>query len=181
MKYTSLFILFASAMIFAACDGRDRLHKTPQEILHETELLDSFSENSIYIPAGYAEKITDTIFSNGYNIHIKMYSDLENYITVISGKETTNYRDFSLYIKVIKDGKIIMDKTFNKQHHMIYESASIDLKTSYLRDFWISIDDKHYKDKNTPVINFEYYSPISKETEVMSVIALDGRYDFEVN
>lgn len=181
MKYSSLIILFAIAMCFAACDGRDRLHKTPQEVLQETKLLDSFSENITYIPAGYAEKITDTIFSNGYNIHIKMYSDMENHISSYSGKDTINYRDFNLDIKVVKDGKIIMEKTFNKQHHMIYETTSLDLKTCYLRAFWISHDDKHYKDKNTPVINFEYYSPITKESEIMSIVALEDRYDFYLN
>lgn len=171
MKYISLILLFAIALLFAACDGRDRLHKTPQEILHETELLDSFSENITFIPNGYAEKVTDTIFNNGYRIHIKMYSDMENHVSITSGKDTTNYRNFNLDIKVIKEGVTLLDSTFNKQSEKIVEKFSINLETYYLRDFWITEDNEAYE--NVPSIYFEFYSPKTKESSIIEIVSLE--------
>lgn len=182
MKLFYLTTLILLTICFMSCDGRDRLDRTPQEVLQENKLLDSFSEMQIrLIPEEYAEKTTDTIFSNGYEVHVKMYTDMDNHITVNLNGETVNYRDFNLDIIVVKDGKKLMNKTFSKQHHMVHETTILNLKSSYLRDFWISVDDKHYLDQNMPVINFEYYSPVSKETEVMSVVALEDRYDFYTN
>lgn len=175
-------ILVLSAVMLACTDGQERTHKSPQEILQENKLLDSFSEKQVkFIPESYAEKTTDTIFDNGYEVHIKMYSDMNNHITVKLKDETVKYRDFNLEIIVVKDGKTLMNKTFNKQHHLVYETTILDLNSSYLRDFWISADNKHYLDKNIPVINFEYFSPVTKETEVMSIVALEDRYDFYTN
>lgn len=183
MKLFYLAALIIVTICFTACDGRDRLSMTPQEVLQENKLLDSFSEKNIrFIPEEYAEKTIDTIFNSGYEVHVKMYTDMNSHITVKLNNEAVNYRDFNLDIVVVKDGKTLMNKTFNKQHHMVYETTILDLKSSYLRDFWIGmVDEKHYLDKNTPVINFEYYSPETKETEVMSVVALNDRYDFYTN
>ena len=83
MKLFYLTVLIVLTICFTACDGRDRLDRTPQEVLQESKLLDSFSEQEIrFIPKEYAEKTTDTIFSNGYEVDVKMYTDMDNHITV---------------------------------------------------------------------------------------------------
>lgn len=174
MKYTYIFILFMLTLCFAACDGRDRLHKTPQDILQDTELLDSFSEKIIFIPNGYAEKTTDTLFSNGYHVHVKMYSDMVNYVSINSGKDSTNYRDFNLDIRVKKDDKVILNKTITKQDSAVIKSTNLNLNTSYLRSFWIAKNNEDYK--NIPSIYYEYYSPVTKESVIMELLPLNGAY-----
>ncbi|WP_158526739.1 hypothetical protein [Olleya aquimaris] len=40
-------LLLGILIAFLSCDGRDRVHKTPQEVLIENKLLDSFSVRKI--------------------------------------------------------------------------------------------------------------------------------------
>ncbi len=118
MKYISLFVLCFFVLCFAACDGRDRLHQTPQETLQESKLLDSFSTKTVYIPATYTEIKTDTILSNGFRIKIKTYSDLENNLVDTVKKDTilnqTYYREFISEVTVFKDEKEVFNKAIDK-------------------------------------------------------------------
>jgi len=173
---------FLIIVLVSCSDGQDRIYKSHHEILQENKLLDSFSNKEIlFIPESYAEKVTDTTFNNGYSVHVKMFSDMYNFVTVKSGKENINFRDFNLEIKVIKNGEVLLDKTFNKLNQHIIENSTLDLKYCILRDFWIDIKSEYYQYQNVPVIYFEYYSPETKENEVMSIIALKDRYDFYTN
>ena len=165
-------ILVLSAVVLACTDGQERTHKSPQEILLENKLLDSFSEKQVkFIPESYAEKTTDTIFDNGYEVHVKMYSDLNSHITVNLNDETVvNYRDFNLDIKVVKEGQIILSTTVNKEHDIAkVDMEDLDLTQYYLRDFWITNDDTHHI--GVPCIYFEYYSPTLKDTFTIKLIA----------
>jgi hypothetical protein len=177
--YLSLFSLIILG--FISCDGRDRLDKTPQEVLQENQLLDSFSEKEIrFIPESYAEKTIDTIFINGYEVHVKMYSDMDSHITVESVNETVNYRDFNLDIEVIRDNETILSLTINKEHEIVYEHLSrLNLDEYYLRDFWVAKNNKYYKD--VPCIYFEYYSLKSKNSSILEITPIkDGRVHFGV-
>ncbi|WP_223035062.1 hypothetical protein [Hanstruepera marina] len=176
MKLFYLAALFIITICFTACDGRDRLSMTPQEVLKENKLLDSFSEKQIrFIPEEYAEKTTDTIFDNGYKVHVKMYTDMENHITVDLNGEKVNYRDFNLDIEVIKDDKTILSTTLNKEHEIAkVEMENLELDQYYLRDYWITNDDKHHI--GIPCIFFEYYSPAAKDSITIKLIANRTKY-----
>lgn len=181
MKLFYLATLIVITICFTSCDGRDRMAMTPQEILQENKLLDSFSEQEIrFIPESYAEKVTDTIFSNGYEVHVKMYSDMESHITVDLEDETVNFRDFNLEIEVKRDEKTILSLTLNKEHEIVYEHLSrLNLDEFYLRSFWVAKNNKYYKD--TPCIYFEYFSPISKDSSILEITPIiDGRVHFGV-
>lgn len=169
MKPYYLAALFIGAICFTACDGRDRLGMTPQEVLQENKLLDSFSEQEIrFTPEEYAEKTIDTIFSNGYIVRTKMYADMNNHITVNLNGETVNYRDFILDIEVIKDNKTILTLNLNKDHEIHEHLADeVDLDNYYLRDSWVARDNKYHKD--LPCIYFEYYSPKSKDSQIQRI------------
>lgn len=169
MKLFYLTALIVLTICFTACDGRNRLDRTPQEVLQENKLLDSFSEQEIrFIPKEYAEKTTDTIFSNGYIVRTKMYTDMNNHITVNLNGVTVNYRDFNLDIEVIKDDKTILSLNINKESE-IHEQLSddIDLRKYYLRDTWVAKDNKHHKD--LPCIYFEYFSPDTKDSQIQRI------------
>ena len=169
MKLLYFAALFIITISLTACDGRDRLSMTPQEVLQENKLLDSFSEQNVrFIPADYAEKTTDTIFSNGYVVHVKMYTDMENFITVNLNGEKVNFRDFNLDIKVIKDNKTILSLNINKESE-IHEQLSddIDLRKYYLRDMWVAKDNNQHRD--LPCIYFEYFSPETKDSQIQRI------------
>ncbi|WP_250437267.1 hypothetical protein [Hanstruepera flava] len=174
-KLLYLTTLFIITICLTACDGRDRLSMTPQEVLKEHKLLDSFSEKQIrFIPEDYAEKTTDTIFDNGYEVHVKMYSDMNNHITVNSNGETVNYRDFNLDIKVIRDDKSILSIKINKGVSIVYEHLSrLNLDEYYLRDFWIAKDNKYYP--NMPAVYFEYYSPVLKDSSILEITPKENK------
>lgn len=163
-------LFFTIIIAFLACaDGQERMHKSPQEVLQENKLLDSFSEKQIrFSPETYAEKTTDTIFENGYKVHVKMYSDMNNHIAVEVGNEIVNYRDFNLEIEVIRDDETILLLTINKQHEINEQLGDgVNLDDYYLRDFWVAKNNKYHKD--IPSIYFEYYSPISKDSIIQEI------------
>ncbi|EGV42023.1 hypothetical protein BZARG_2651 [Bizionia argentinensis JUB59] len=118
MKYRSLIFLIGCTIIFAGCDGRNRLHKTPKEVLQESKLLDSFSENTNYIPEEYTEIETDTILNNGFRVHIKTFSDMENSFLELTETESVNektrFREFKSDVTVFKDDAEIFHKTIDK-------------------------------------------------------------------
>lgn len=163
-------ILVLSAVVLACTDGQERTHKSAQEILQENKLLDSFSEKQVkFTPEAYAEKTTDTVFDNGYEVHVKMYADMKNHITVNLNGETVNYRDFNLDIEVIKDDRTILSLTISKDHDINEQlSDDVNLNEYYLRDFWIAKENKHHKD--IPGIYFEYYSPTSKDSIIQEIL-----------
>lgn len=118
MKVFYLPVFFVVILSFIACDGQDRMHKAPQEVLLENKLLDSFSENITYIPKEYTEVVTDTILSNGFRIKIKYYTDMNNSIleekTIDSIKHKNYYRDGIATIIVTKNSTELLNKTFTK-------------------------------------------------------------------
>ncbi|WP_397362625.1 hypothetical protein [Olleya sp. R77988] len=116
-KYTLL--LFGILIAFLSCDGRDRVNKTPKEILVENKLLDSFSENIKYFPEKYTETTTDTILSNGFRVKIRYFSHMKEYVTESYTKDSINYKkhyyDFVSRITVYKDDKEVYKKDLYKR------------------------------------------------------------------
>lgn len=114
----SFLILVLSAVVLACTDGQERTHKSPQEILQENKLLDSFSENIKYIPEKYTETITDTTLSNGFRVKISYFTDMNNSILKETKKDTIHlkeyYRERKTKIIVYKNSKELFNKTFDK-------------------------------------------------------------------
>ena len=114
-KFTLL--ILGILIVFLNCDGRDRINKTPQEVLIENQLLDSFSENIKYFPKAYTETTTDTILSNGYRVTIKNYSDMKN--SVLKTFETDSiknkhyFRENISEVEVFKDDEQIFKQIIN--------------------------------------------------------------------
>lgn len=181
MKYLTVSILLTLVLSFTACDGRDRLDMTPQEVLQENKLLDSFSEKDVrFFPESYAEKTIDTIFDNSYVVHLKIYSDMDSHILADVEDKPIKYRDFNLDIEVTRDNESVLSFTINKEHEIVYEHLSrLDLNEYYLRDFWVAKDNKYYPD--VPCIYFEYYSPTSKDSSILEILPLkDDNFRFGV-
>lgn len=168
-KLVFLILLFIITLI--SCDGRDRKYKTNAEVLQESNLLKSFSEEINFIPFEPVEIITDTIMSNGFQIKLK-YNSLENsFITKLSKSETeevinTNYKNFEASIFVLKDEKIIFNETINKE--LFYEFETPTFWSSAIMQFvWI---DYETSTKNSINLNTSFCIP---ETDVCKDFAIN--------
>ncbi|HMC01291.1 MAG TPA: hypothetical protein VKN14_09685 [Flavobacteriaceae bacterium] len=143
-----LFFFLIVVLTNISCDGRDRAHKSNQEVLKENKLLDSFSENTVHIPETYTEIKTDTILSNGTKIEIKLYSDMDVSVLKTFKKDAIQYkeyyRDFNAHIIVYKNNLEIFNEIINKEflnnslvasvslHDATLKNVQIDEMTSYL-------------------------------------------------
>ena len=113
MKKNTLILSLLVIVLISSCDGRDKAFRSAQNDLIENKVLDTFTENVNYYPKSYTEIVTDTILSNGYNIHIKFYSDMNNTL-IVNEKDATHYRDFIVDVKITKETKEIFNDTIYK-------------------------------------------------------------------
>jgi hypothetical protein len=117
-KQIYLVISIIILTVSVGCDGRDRMHKTNEEVLIENKLLDSFSEVIEYFPETYTEIDKDTILSNGFKVKIKSFTNLNSSVLAVSKKDTIVYkeyfRDFINDISVFKNNQPLFDKRIDK-------------------------------------------------------------------
>ena len=106
--------------MFSSCDGRDRKHKTNNEVLKENKLLDSFSEIVKYIPENYTEIENDTILSNGFRVKIKTYTEMQDNVFNEFTIDTINYkfyyRNYTGKLDVYYNNTSILKETINKSY-----------------------------------------------------------------
>ncbi|OYX23284.1 MAG: hypothetical protein B7Z06_10425 [Flavobacteriales bacterium 32-35-8] len=102
-----LCILILITIAFIGCDGRLRAYMTNEDVLRETDLLESFSEELKYIPEQPTEIVTDTILSNGF--HIKTtYHSIENSFVSKKAKNkngksiNTHHHNFEVQFQIHK-------------------------------------------------------------------------------
>ena len=100
-KITSIICLVA-VIAMCSCDGRKKAFRSAQNDLIKNEILDSFTETIRYYPKEYTEIVSDTILNNGYNMHIRLYSDMENAV-IVEGKDNTHYRPFIVDVTITKE------------------------------------------------------------------------------
>lgn len=109
-------------VVFLSCDGKDRAHKTNTEVLTESKLLDSSSENIKYFPETYFETITDSTLTNNFRVIIKTYADMKNSVLnefqlgAILHKHY--YRDAITEIKVLKNNLEIVSEKIDKSYFL---------------------------------------------------------------
>ena len=182
MNRLVIFLLLFFA--FISCDGRDRATKTNQEILNETKLLDSFSENIQYFPKEYSEKVTDTILSNDYNIRIKLVSDMTNSVLnsfqIDSIKYKHHYRDFSTEIIVKKKGRSIFNKNFKKSDFALRDTLNANFLNNESVMCFSRLDQEVSLKTNKPTIIVDFCKP---ETDhclaYLVIINPDGTHRIE--
>jgi len=115
----TIFGLFLILIIgFTSCDGRISQNHALLESIEEFKKNVSF-ETNVYIPETYLELEVDTLFSNGYRVKIKTYSDMYNSVLFTKIKDTinyqTHYRNYKFDISVTKDDKLIYNASFDKK------------------------------------------------------------------
>lgn len=174
-----LLFLFFLSITFLKCDGRDRKHKTNEEVLKQNNLLDSFSEDIIYHPENYEEHISDTVFSNGFHVKISNYTDMNNSIASfkIRNEKSNNHYFRKLISNVIitKDSKEIfnenLDGTFFKK---VSKVINIDLDSCLISTISVEAD---LTKKNYVKLNCMFYEPKKNKASTYSMIVNEiGNY-----
>jgi PKD repeat protein len=174
----SIFSLVIVISFCLSCDGRDRIHKSSETVLKENKLLDSFSEQTVYIPDGYAEKVTDTIFANGYHIYTKQYTTNSKDISVITKQNSiqtkTIYKDFKVDLKVSFKGKLLHSKILASNTKIIYEPFFDNEDHNYmLRNIWTDSSDRHHPD--SPTVFVELYNPKTLDSKNLKLSVLKDK------
>lgn len=163
----------------ASCDGRDRVYKNNTDILKENKLLDSFSESITYIPETYTEIVTDTILSNGFQIRMKTYSNMEhsvlNKFEENSIKHLVFYREFESEVIITKDSKEIFNEKVDK-HFFEKTQNDLQLNNAIVK---LMVDESSSIYNNSIVLSVMIQKTDSKEVTFCDII-IDSEGNFEL-
>ena len=150
-----MFLFFIFMIIFSSCDGRDRAYKSNAEVLRASHLLESFSEETHYIPEVPVAIFTDTTLNNGFQVKIE-YNSIENDFISKKGKAkndsiiNTNYKNFEVKLIIYKSEKIIMEQTLNKYVFSTPDNLPF-FQNAIMQFIWIDYEasNTHYIRLNT--------------------------------
>ncbi len=161
MKNLTLLSLLLVITVFVSCDGKDRAKFTLEEKITNNEVPKSFFEKTAYFPKDYIEVVTDTTLNNGYRVHIKTFSDMNNSYVQEFVKDTIkhkyHYRDFLSSITVWKDDKEIFFDTIDKEFFEKRGSTYTDLNNMTFHNVWLDEQTSTYD--NTVIIKSLFCKP----------------------
>lgn len=176
-KFTVLLLGIIITLI--SCDARDKINRSPKDILKEKNLLESFSERVSYFPKEYAEVKTDTILSNGYHVNVKTFTDMKSSYLRQFKHDSINYkyhyRDYKAQI-VARQNKIIFNDVIDKQYILKHDkTVSYYMETSILKSVWVNQEQTVKQDKL--VVNILFTQPNSNTNKMFElVIEPNGQY-----
>ncbi|GAA4944421.1 hypothetical protein GCM10023314_16790 [Algibacter agarivorans] len=155
-----LILILASTIALTSCDGRDRVYKTNAEVLHESHLLNAFSQQIKFVPERSIKIETDTILSNGFQVKIKYHSVENNSIlkTVKTKNDTitkVHYKNFEAKLEVLKNGKTINKSSISKVLFNEFENTSF-WTNAIMQYIWI---DHEASTKNKLYLNTSFHIP----------------------
>lgn len=153
MKKLIFSILPIIAIFSMSCDGRNRTYKSNTEVLRDSNLLKSFSEQLNFVPEKPIEIVTDTILSNGFQVKIKYTSIEDDFISLKKTSDNdsiinTNYKNFEAKIQIFKSGELISKLSLNKSKFSHFETFSF-LEYAIMQFVWID-----YNNLNANQISF---------------------------
>lgn len=160
-----IYLILILLTVVLSCDGRDKMHKTSQEILKKNNLYESFSQKVLYIPEHYSETKNDTILSNGFQVTLKSYTNMRESFLKKSFKNhlllKNYYRDIETTILINKNEQNIVSTNINKDFFMNSnrEFHSI-LKDKILQGVWLN----EYASiiTNTVILDVQFMEPETK-------------------
>ncbi len=175
-KFTVLILGIIITLI--SCDARDRINRTPKEILKEKNLLESFSERVSYFPQEYSEVKTDTILSNGYHVNVKTFTDMESSYLKQFKHDSINYkyhyRDFKAEI-VASLNSVIFHDVIDKQYVLKHDkTVSYYMETSILKSVWVNQEES--LNQNKLVLNILFTQPKTNAEKVFELV-IDNKGD----
>lgn len=115
-KFLVLLLVFVVSIV--SCEG----NKTKADALKESvsKFKDSLGilEITAFIPEQYAEVKTDTIFSNGFSVSIKTFTNMKRSVTYKYQVDNTlthidNFRDWVSEVEIKKNDKVIFNRVID--------------------------------------------------------------------
>lgn len=128
----NIFLLVALVSIVClSCDGRQTQKEALERAVSEFNLKHGPLKKVSYHPEAYVEIVTDTLISNGINVHIKNYSLLDEQILVSNATDGTFKNE--KYQRVFESEIII--STTSKDIFSTHISAK-QFKSQFSDPFW---------------------------------------------
>lgn len=160
MKQIFILLALIGGILFS-CDGRYHKHNTNAEVLKNNHLYNSFSKKLEFLPEKNVEIQTDTILSNGFELHLKYTSIDSRYQKVTlntNPPKELNFKEFGSDVICKKAGKVILKKRIDKtlfSNFKISESWNLAI----MQYVWIDYENS-LKDKVR--LNTSFYFPETK-------------------
>ncbi|MEN3323995.1 hypothetical protein VP395_09670 [Mariniflexile soesokkakense] len=146
-----LLIIFA----FISCNGGKTKNDTLKESVEKFKDTLGTLEIEEYIPKEYTEINSDTILSNGFNVKIKTFTDM-NHSVVNEFKQDSiifkhHYREFNAQIRIYKEDKKVINFLVNK-NFIIQNDPSYNLNKEFydkiiIQNIWLSEYNSTLNDK----------------------------------
>ncbi|WP_159023192.1 hypothetical protein [Formosa sp. L2A11] len=183
IKNSFCFLVLLLIITFSSCDGRDKSHQDPMQILANKDMLTSFSERINYVPENVYETVTDTILHTGYNVHIKTYPDMTSNILKSKIKDSlhikTFYRNAIADVTVKVENKNIFSQTISKTFISDNIKNTSELLQPYiLKSIWI--DDDHVSSKETVLLNILYSKPEDAKQNKSFLLTISKTGDYKI-
>jgi len=155
---------------FLSCDGRERSKPKNSFALHQQN---QNSNQTTYIPESYAEKVTDTIFSNNYHVYIKQYTHKTRSIKIKTKSKTTVYKDTIAEVRIDFKGNSIFKESLDIKSELFSKNLPhLDLTSYYLRNIWTEqLNPSH---PNVPCILAELFNPKTKYATTIMITPING-------
>lgn len=180
MKQTFLLLTLIS-IVFLSCDGRYHQYDTNAEVLKRSQLYNSFSKQIEFIPEKSVEIQTDTILSNGFELHLK-YTSLDaqykKFTLQTNPQKELNYKNFGSDVVCKKSGKVIFKQRIDKSlfsNFKISESWEFAIMQYLWIDYENSMDNKVF-------LNTSFYFPESNTYKDFTIeIDTEGKMEIKQN
>lgn len=140
----SLLLLVLISIVCLSCDGRKTKKEALERAISEFNLKYTVSEMTSYHPKAYVEIVTDTLISNGMNVHIKNYSLLDEQILISNKSDATSkkvkyQRVFASDIKISKASKDILSTHISAKDFKTLD-PDIFWEDATLQHVWVNQD-----------------------------------------
>ena len=144
-------------------------------------MYESFSKKLEFFPEGPVEIKTDTILSNGFELHLKYTTLDEEYQKMILKSKPTKellFKDFGSDVICKKSGKVIFERRIEKS--LFYEFESPEFWDKAIMQFvWI---DHEASLKENVYLNTSFYLPESNSYKDFTIeIHADGCWYIKPN
>ena len=178
MKYLSS-ILLLCILLASSCDGRDRANYTQKEKIEQSKLSKSFFEHIKYIPETYTEIETDTLLVNNFQIHLKVYSDMNTSILKEIKKDTIVHKTYYRHFK----GNLVVSLDNNEIANISIDKLLFQDKTK--KEFWknatlgnIAVNHEYSNDHEI-LLNVYYQVPESNQYKDFNIF-IDSQGKFRI-
>jgi hypothetical protein len=168
--YTIAILVFICS--FLSCKEKKTSKPETAFVLHKENLK---SKNTTVIPHSYAEKVTDTIFSNKYHVYIKQYTHKSRSIKIKTENKTTIYKDTIADVRIDFEGKTIVKNVLDIKSELFSQNlAHLDLSSNYLRNIWTEQLNPNHPD--VPCILVELFNPETKYATTIMITPNNGTF-----